>query len=185
MYHQWLCYNCLITEAFEGRWGNGDSRYCQQRSKKDHKYRQPFPRIFLPFLSLQKPRNNGRYLNNPPNTPMDTVLPSSLSQLPTTSMNRKENKDLEETEENRRIQDCLYTYHRSDKKKKIWKEMDCIFSFFFFNWSMVDLQCYVSFMCTAKWFSYTYTYTHIYSFFRLFSLVGYYKILTLVDCTIQ
>lgn len=48
---------------------------------------------------------------------MDTVLPSSLSQLPTTSMNRKENKDLEETEENRRIQDCLYTYHRSDKKK--------------------------------------------------------------------
>ena len=132
MYHQWLCYNCLITEAFEGRWGNGDSRYCQQRSKKDHKYRQPFPRIFLPFLSLQKPRNNGRYLNNPPNTPMDTVLPSSLSQLPTTSMNRKENKDLEETEENRRIQDCLYTYHRSDKKKKKSEKKWIVFFLFSF-----------------------------------------------------
>ena len=37
---------------------------------------------------------------------------------------------------------------------------------FFFNlifisyWSIVDLQCYVSFRCTAKWFSYTYTYIH-------------------------
>ena len=30
--------------------------------------------------------------------------------------------------------------------------------FFFFNWSTVDLQCYVSFRCTAKWIAYTYTY---------------------------
>ena len=29
----------------------------------------------------------------------------------------------------------------------------------FFNWSRVDLQCYVSFKCIAKWISYTYTYT--------------------------
>ena len=28
--------------------------------------------------------------------------------------------------------------------------------FFFFNWSRADLQCCVSFRCTAKWFSYTY-----------------------------
>ena len=27
---------------------------------------------------------------------------------------------------------------------------------FFFNWSIVDLPCCVSFWCTAKWFSYTY-----------------------------
>ena len=30
------------------------------------------------------------------------------------------------------------------------------FFFFFFNWSRADLQCCVSFRCTAKWFSYTY-----------------------------
>ena len=35
-------------------------------------------------------------------------------------------------------------------------------SFFFLNWDIVDLQCCVSFGCTAKWFSYTYI--HIYSF---------------------
>ena len=39
----------------------------------------------------------------------------------------------------------------------------------FFNWSIADIQCFVSFWCTVKWFSYIYiiyikyicTYTHI------------------------
>ena len=53
-----------------------------------------------------------------------------------------------------------------------------IFNLFFlkhiFYWSIVDFQC---FRCTAKWFSYTYT--HI-LFLKLFSTIGYYKILTIV-----
>ena len=44
---------------------------------------------------------------------------------------------------------------------------------FFFNWSLVDLQCYVSFRCTAKWFIY------ILFFFIFFHMV-YYKILNIV-----
>ena len=31
-------------------------------------------------------------------------------------------------------------------------------SVFFFNWCIIDLQCYVNFCCTAKWFSYMYIY---------------------------
>ena len=34
--------------------------------------------------------------------------------------------------------------------------------FFNFYWSIVDLQCCVSFSYTAKWISYTYTYIYIY-----------------------
>ena len=33
----------------------------------------------------------------------------------------------------------------------------------FFYWSRVDLQCCVSFSCTATWFSYTHTYIHSFS----------------------
>ena len=38
----------------------------------------------------------------------------------------------------------------------------CIFKKFY--WRIVDLQCCVSFRCTAKWFSYTYINTYIHSF---------------------
>ena len=34
---------------------------------------------------------------------------------------------------------------------------------FILYWCMVDLQCCVSFRCTAKWFSYAYTYIHSFS----------------------
>ena len=42
-----------------------------------------------------------------------------------------------------------------------WVTFSFLF-FFFYNsyWSVVDLQCCVSFRCTAKWISYTYTYIH-------------------------
>ena len=59
------------------------------------------------------------------------------------------------------------------------------FSFInFFYWSIVDLQCCVSFRYTAKWFIFLYIcvcicmYVYIF-FFRLLSLIGYYKILSM------
>ena len=36
---------------------------------------------------------------------------------------------------------------------------------FIFNWSIVDLQCYVTFRCTAQWFSFTYIYIYIYKIY--------------------
>ena len=43
-----------------------------------------------------------------------------------------------------------------------------------FYWSIIDLQCCLSFWCTAKWFSYT----SIYLFFIIFfPIVVYYRIL--------
>ena len=50
---------------------------------------------------------------------------------------------------------------------------------YIYNWSIIDLQC---FRCTARWFGYTNT--HI-SFLKLFSIIDYYKILTVVPCAIQ
>ena len=46
--------------------------------------------------------------------------------------------------------------------------------YFLFNfyWSRIDLRCCVSFSCTAKWVSYTYTYIHS---FRFFSHIGHYR----------
>ena len=47
---------------------------------------------------------------------------------------------------------------------------------FFFNWSIVDWQCCVSFSCTAKWFGYICNWKD----FRFFSIIDYYKILSIV-----
>ena len=46
-----------------------------------------------------------------------------------------------------------------------------------FSWSIVDLHCCVSFRCTAKWISYTYTY--ILSFPGFFSHIGYNRVLSI------
>ena len=39
-----------------------------------------------------------------------------------------------------------------------------------FYWSIVHLYCYVSFRCTAKWISYTYTYIHSLFFLDTFPI---------------
>ena len=52
-----------------------------------------------------------------------------------------------------------------------WGEFFELFYFieiFISYWNIVDLQCYVSFRCAAKWFSYTYT--CIYSFSNSFPI---------------
>ena len=51
---------------------------------------------------------------------------------------------------------------------------------FFFNWSIVDLQCL---KCTAKQFNYIHIY--MYNFFRFSSIIGYYKLLKIVPCAEQ
>lgn len=56
----------------------------------------------------------------------------------------------------------------------------CIVFFTFFNWSMVNLHCCVSFRCTVKWLLCTHTFL-----VRFFSILGYFKIPSIVPCTIQ
>ena len=53
---------------------------------------------------------------------------------------------------------------------------------FILYWSAVDLQCCVSFWCTAKLFSYICSHPF---FFRFFPHIGYYRVLSRVPCAIQ
>ena len=54
-------------------------------------------------------------------------------------------------------------------------------------WSIVDLQCCVSFRCTAKRISYVYViYIYVYTLlFRFFTYIGYYTVLSGFPCAIQ
>ena len=48
---------------------------------------------------------------------------------------------------------------------------------------VVDLKCWFSFRCTAKWNQlYIYMYPH---FFRIFSHIGHYRVLSRFSCSIQ
>ena len=74
-----------------------------------------------------------------------------------------------------------------------------LFFCFFFFWNILDLQCHVGFRCIAQCFRYIYIYiyvclcvcvyncmhTHIYIICRFFSLIGYYKVMSIVPFAIQ
>ena len=49
--------------------------------------------------------------------------------------------------------------------------LNLTYLFLILYWSIVNLQCCVSFMCTAKWVHYAYLF-----FFRLFSHIDYYRV---------
>ena len=65
----------------------------------------------------------------------------------------------------------------------IFKSMRFFRAFFCFLFLVVDLQCCLSFRCTAEWFSFIYI--CVYFYFRLFSLKDYHKILSIVRCAVQ
>ena len=65
----------------------------------------------------------------------------------------------------------------------IFKSMRFFRGFFCFLFLVVDLQCCLSFRCTAEWFSFIYL--CVYFYFRLFSLKDYHKILSIVPCAVQ
>ena len=73
----------------------------------------------------------------------------------------------------------------SQTSSTIGYEMATLFVYFFaffFYWHIIDLQRCVSCRCTAK-YTRIYMYIYIYfSFFRFFSLIGYYKIFLAFLC---
>ena len=84
---------------------------------------------------------------------------------------------------------CLVYFNFSACCQIVHKRFVLLFFLTFkktFYWNIVDLQCRVSFRCTAKWFSYTHIYTHILTFsFIFFSIMVYHRILNIVPCAIQ
>ena len=58
------------------------------------------------------------------------------------------------------------------------RQLDIFFSFLNVYWRIIDLQCCFSFCCTAQWISYTNAYIHL--FFRFFSHIGHYRVLSRV-----
>ena len=57
-------------------------------------------------------------------------------------------------------------------------DMHCFFCLFFsfLNWSIADLQCHVSLRCTAKLFSFTYTYIYLH-----FQILFPYRLLQIIE----
>ena len=62
-------------------------------------------------------------------------------------------------------------------------QAEFLFLKIWFCWSIVDLQCCVHFICSAKWISYTYM--SINSSFRFFSHINYHRILSGVPWAIN
>ena len=54
---------------------------------------------------------------------------------------------------------------------KFYSSLHSFKKVFILYWTIVDLQCWVSFRCTAKWFSYTYTYIHSFQILFPYSLL--------------
>ena len=65
-----------------------------------------------------------------------------------------------------------------------WNHFRSHLFFFKFYWNTVDLQGCDHFCCTTKWLSYTFIYTHPFSF-GFFSHIDYHRILSRVLCAIQ
>ena len=77
--------------------------------------------------------------------------------------------------------------HPGRSRKEMLPHVGLFFVFFcllifILYWSIVDVQRCVSLRCTAEWFSYAYIFMF---FFKFFSYLGYYKILSIVSCAIQ
>ena len=84
------------------------------------------------------------------------------------------------------LQDC---YHTASKWICLQGAVP-LASTFSLNWSIVNLQCCVSFWYTSKWFSYIHSDLHTHThmdiwFFMFFPILVYHKILKAVPCAIQ